>query len=277
MSRKFFEVLDIKIDILSFEEAEDRLADLAEKDQKSIICTPNTEFIVKAQHDDEFKRILNQKSKMNLPDSFGVLWAARFLTLKNIHNKFWRAFLLPFIWLISIILLPFCSKKYKLPLKDKISGSDFIWSIARYASKNNKRLFLFGGAPTVAERAALKLQTDIYDLRVAGVFPGDMTIPTAKIIEAINRSKADILLVCLGSPLQEKWLDENLAKTCCNIGIGLGGTFDFTAQIVPRAPIWMQSVGLEWLFRLIVQPKRILRQLSLPKFAYLVLKEKLQQ
>lgn len=275
MSRQTFDLLGVKLDNISLTEAENNLASFVESRHKSIITTPNTEFIIRAQTDDEFRNILNKKSRLNLPDSYGVLWAARFLTLPVPKNKYFKIIIIPIVWFLSLILLPVLHKFYHKSLQEKISGSDFIWSIAKVAAKNKYRVFLFGGGATVAERAALKLQTDVHDLRIAGVYPGDLTKPTAEIIEAINRSRADIVLVCLGSPVQERWLAENLAKTCCKVGVGLGGTFDFVAKIVPRAPLWMRRSGLEWLYRLFVEPSRFRRQLALPKLALMVLKKKL--
>jgi|SRR3989344_429254 len=275
MSRRTFDLLGVKLDNISLIEAEEKLVSLVESGQKSIITTPNTEFIIRAQVDEEFRNILNKQSRLNLPDSYGVLWAARFLTLPVPKNKYLKIINIPIVWFLSLIFLPIIPKIYHNPLQEKISGSDFIWSIAKVAAKNKYRIFLFGGAVTVAERAALKLQTDVHDLRIAGVYHGDLTTPTDEIIEAINHSRADIILVCLGSPLQERWLAENLAKTCCNVGVGLGGTFDFIAKIVPRAPLWMRQSGLEWLYRLFIEPRRLRRQLALPKLAWLVLKNKL--
>ncbi len=275
MSRQTVDVLNVKFDNVSFTEAEERLAAFVESGQHSIITTPNTEFIIRAQTDEEFRDILNKKSKLNLPDSYGVLWAAHFLAIPVPENKYLKPIYTFVIWLLSLVFLPVFSKRYHKPLQEKISGSDFIWSVAKVAAKNKYKVFLYGGAATVAERTALKLQTDVFDLRIAGVYPGDLTKHREEIIEAINHSRADIILVCLGSPVQERWLVENLAKTCCKVGIGLGGTFDFIAKIVPRAPLWMRRSGLEWLYRLFVEPRRLRRQLALPKLAWLVLKEKL--
>lgn len=277
MNRKTFQILGIKVDQISLADAEDKIVKLVQSNQKSIAATVNTEFVIRAQTDYQFKNILNNKSQLNLPDSFGILWAGYFLSLKSPKKPYLKFIYLFLIWLLSIIFMPIFPRVFKTPFKEKISGSDFIWSIARIAAENKYKLFLFGGAPTIAERAALKLQTDIYDLRVAGVYPGDMTKPASEIIEAINRSRADILLVCLGAPLQEKWLAENLAKTGCKLGVGLGGAFDFTAGIIPRAPLWMRKSGFEWLFRLITNPKRFKRQLALPKLILRVLMSKLRE
>ena len=277
MNRKTFKILGVKVDEISLLDAEIKVKSLVESSQKSIVTTINTEFVMRAQNDRQFRDILNNKSQLNLPDSFGMLWAGYFLSLKSPKNKYVRFFYLILLWKLSILFMPIMPRAFKTPIKEKISGSDFIWSIAKIAANNKYKLFLFGGAATVAERAALKLQTDIYELRVAGVYPGDMTKPTGEIIEAVNRSRADILLVCLGAPLQEKWLTENLSKTVCKVGIGLGGTFDFTAEIIPRAPYWMQRSGLEWLFRLLTDPKRFKRQLALPRFMFKILTSKLSE
>jgi len=275
MHRETIDILGVKFDNLTFAEAEQRFSDLVASGQKSIVTTPNTEFVIRAQTDEEFREILNKKAKLNLPDSYGILWAAHFLDYKSPQNKYLRMLTVPLYWFFSLVFLPIATKLYHRPLKDKISGSDFIWSITKVAAENKYRIFLFGGGATVAERAALKLQTDIPDLRVAGVFDGYIDAPATEIIEAINRSKADILLICLGAPKQERWLVENLSKTCCKVGVGLGGTFDFIAKITPRAPRWMQKSGLEWLYRLIHEPTRAKRQLALPKMAWLALKEKM--
>lgn len=275
MNRKTLKILGVKIDEISLADAEIKVKDLVESSQKSIIATVNTEFVMRAQTDRQFRDILNNVSRLNLPDSFGMLWAGYFLSLKPPRDRFLKFIYMFLMWLLSIVFMPFLPRLFKTPVKERIAGSDFIWSIAKIAAENKYKLFLFGGAATVAERAALKLQTDVYDLRVTGVYPGDMTKPITEIIEAINKSKADILLVCLGAPLQEKWLAENLSKTVCKVGIGLGGTFDFTAEIIPRAPYWMRKSGLEWLFRLITDPKRIKRQLAVPRFMFRILTTKL--
>lgn len=277
MNRKTFKILGVKVDQISLLDAEAKIKQFVESNQKSIVTTVNTEFVMRAQGDRQFQDIINNQSRLNLSDSFGILWAGYFLSLKPPKDKYLKFFYLVLLWKLSIFLMPIAPKFFKSAIKEKISGSDFIWSIARIAAQNKYKLFLLGGAPTIAERAALKLQTDIYDLRVAGAYPGDMTKPTEEIVDAINKSKADILLVCLGSPLQENWLAQNLSKTVCKVGVGLGGTFDFIAGERQRAPLWMQRSGLEWLFRLLTDPTRFKRQLVLPKFTWRVLREKFKQ
>lgn len=274
MNQNSVTILNTRIDILKRCEADENLAKLCTNDKPQYIFTPNPEIIMQARHDEALQKILNDSS-LNLADGTGLLWAAYFLSLPVAINHSIATIATIAQWIGTILLIPFTPKLFKKPIPERISGSDFIWDIAAFAAKNNLKLFLLGGAPTVAERCALKLQTDIVDLRIAGVHSGKAE-ETQKIIEAVRKVKADILLVAFGAPKQEKWLAENLTKTGCKLGTGLGGTFDFIAGVRRRAPVWVQRIGLEWLFRLLQEPTRIKRQMAIPKFMWLVLKEKLQ-
>lgn len=275
MKRNIYPVLGVKVDDITREGATLKLGELMELKSPSIICTPNVEFIVNAQTDEVLKKILNDESKLNLADGYGVLWSAKYLSLKLPKQKWLKIPLAVITWIFSLIFLPLFVRLKKEPLSEKISGSDFIWDIAKFAAKNNHKLFLLGAAPTIAERTALKLQTDILGLRVGGVHSGRAE-EYESIIEAINKSRADILLVAFGAPKQEKWLSTHLKKTCCKIGIGLGGSFDFIAGIQTRAPRWVQNIGFEWLYRLAKDPGRIKRQSAVPKMMWLTLIEKIK-
>ena len=233
-------------------------------------------MVIRAQSDPELKDILNKKSKLNLADSVGLLWAAKFDSLPLPKDLILKKITIVLQWIITLIMLPILPRWFKKPIVDRISGSDFVWPLAKLAAKEKYRIFLLGGAATVAERAALKLQTDIYDLRIAGVSSGSPD-DTNEIVEVINKSRADILLVAFGSPKQEIWLNRNLARTCCKIGMGIGGTFDFIAGEKKRAPLWMRKTGLEWFFRLVHEPSRFKRQLSIPKFMWIVLANRLKK
>lgn len=268
-------ILDIEIDNLKFNQITERLDDFVLRKKPVLICTPNTEFIVAAQEDSYFKEILNKTSNLNLPDGFGLLWAAKFDTFPTMNIVFVREIIIIIEWILSILLIPLVPSFFKNPLKERITGADFTRKIAKFAADNSLRIFLLGGASTVAERTALQLQTEIPDLRISGVHSGKAE-ESSQIIEAINKSRADILLVAFGAPKQEKWLAENLDKTKCKIGIGVGGSFDFIAGVKKRAPMWMQKSGLEWLYRLVQEPNRIKRQMALPKFLWLVLISKLK-
>lgn len=273
MKRQTTKILGISVDTASKTELIASLDEMIIEKKPSLICTPNAEFIIKAQRDEEFAKILNDKSALNLPDGIGLLWASTVLAWKTPQNILEKsAFIIR--WFFSLFLIPLFPHLLTRVIPEKISGSDFVWDLARFSASKNLRLFLLGGAPTVAERAALTLQTEIIGLRVAGISSGTPA-ETNKILEAIKKSRADILLVCFGAPKQEKWLAENLVKTGCKIGVGLGGTFDFLAGTRQRAPKFIQKIGLEWLFRLIWEPTRFRRQLAIPELIWRVLMTKI--
>lgn len=270
---KKVDVLKIKINAVRLDQAKTILLDLLKSNKKGLVCTPNTEFIIASRKDKEFRKILNSAA-LNLPDGFGLLWAAKFNSLNSPSIPIAREIIIFLQWIATIIMIPFFPSFFRHPIPQRISGSDFIWTIAELAKENHYRIFLLGGAPTVAERAALKLQTDIYGLKIAGVSSQDPS-ESAEIIQAVNKAKTDILLVGFGAPKQEKWLNENLEKTCAKVGMGIGGTYDFIAGIKKRAPAWMRSLGLEWLYRLIKEPTRLGRQMALPKLLIIILINKL--
>lgn len=267
------DILGVKIDALRKSELEERFAQIFGSKRKSLVFTPNTEFIMCAQKDEEFKKTLNSAT-INIADGIGLLWAAKYDSLKIPNIPVLKQIIAFLLWLITILSIVFYPKFIKKPIPERISGADFIWPLAQYASKNQLKIFLLGGATTIAERAALKLQTDIYGLNIAGVSSLDPK-DRDQIIGFINKSKADILLVAYGAPKQEIWLKNNLKETCAKLGVGVGGTFDFLAGTKKRAPRWIRAIGLEWFYRLILEPKRIKRQFSIPKLGVIMLIKKL--
>jgi N-acetylglucosaminyldiphosphoundecaprenol N-acetyl-beta-D-mannosaminyltransferase len=201
------------------------------------ICTVNPEFIIAAQRDVEFKQILN-RSALNLPDGIGVLWAAR---------------------------------RLGRPLRERVAGSDLIYAIARQAAATGWRIFLLGAADGVAEQAAQTLCTRYPGLKIAGAWAGS---PAPEfdddLIARIQPTSPDIVLVAYGAPKQDKWLARNLKRTGAAIGMGIGGSLDFVAGTQKRAPRWLQRFGLEWLYRLMREPRRWRRQMALPRFVWRV-------
>ena len=177
----------------------------------------------------------------------------------------------------SLSTILFYPRYLSKPISERLSGSDYIWDLSKLAAKNHLSIFLLGGDPTVPEQAALKLQTDVINLYLAGTYEGSAKIEDEeKIVSLIKKSEADILFVAYGVPAEELWLERNLRKTGAKIGIGVGGTFDFLAGRKPRAPKFIRSIGLEWLYRLIIEPRRFRRQMALPKLVWRVFKEKIK-
>ena len=259
-------------------------------DGRSIfIVTPYSEMIVAAQKDEELKNVLNS-ADFSLPDGAGVLWAAHYLSLfpsRGLGRDQGRGRTIVKTWYLisSLIAIIFNPKSLRDPIPEKISGSDFVWDLARLAAERGLSIFLLGGFADTARLAAEKLKSRFPNLEIAGttspvILPGlaeasrgerhsegsrDSSSAIAigtqndKIINEINNSRADFLFVALGPVRQEKWIHENLPKLNAKLAIGLGGTFDYLAQKRPLAPRFWASGGLEWLWRLLTQPWRLKR------------------
>lgn len=277
MRRKKIDILGIPIDSFSKREASRYLRQKLSTACPLQLNTVNVEFLYRAINDQKVTNML-KKSALNLADGIGILWAAKFLSLVLPEKPFWRR-VVGFLKLIgslsAIVIYPSYTRK---PIPERISGSDFIFDLSKLAVKNNLKVFLLGGDPTVPEQAALKLQTDILGLHLAGTYEGSpKEEDEEKIISIIKKSEADILFVAYGVPAEELWLERNLKKTGAKIGIGVGGTFDFLAGRKSRAPKFVRSIGLEWLWRLILEPQRLRRQLALPKLVWKIFKYKLAE
>ena len=202
------------------------------------IATVNPEFLMRARGDPGFISVL-RKAALCIPDGYGVVWAAR---LRG-H-----------------------------PVRERVAGSDLVPRLAEEASTRGWRVYFLGAAPGVAERTASILSERNPGLEIAGCYAGSPAVEEElAITERIRQSRADLLLVAYGAPNQDLWLSRNLGRTGAAVGIGVGGSFDFIAGVTRRAPRWIQAIGLEWLHRLIREPKRWRRQLALPQFAFLVL------
>ncbi len=203
------------------------------------IATVNPEFVMAAQTDDEFRRVL-EAADLCLPDGVGLLYAAR---------------------------------RYGRRLPERVPGSELVYRLAERAAERGWPLFLLGAAPGVAEAAAAILTARYPGLRVAGCYAGTPAVAENEALVArINASGAALLYVAYGAPQQDKWIARNRdALTTVRVAIGVGGSLDFVTGRAVRAPRWMQRVGLEWLHRLYKEPWRWRRMLALPRFAWRVL------
>ncbi len=204
------------------------------------VCTVNPEFIMIAQRDAIFFNILN-RAEFCLADGVGLLWASRHLGR---------------------------------PLPQRVTGSDGVPLIAEYAAAQGWKIFFLGAAEGVAARAAEALHGKYPALIVAGAHSGSPSeAEEDDIVAMVNASGADILFVAYGAPAQDKWIARNLPRLNVAMAMGIGGSLDFIAGVVPRAPQWMRDRGIEWLYRLIRQPWRLRRMLRLPRFVFAVIRQ----
>jgi exopolysaccharide biosynthesis WecB/TagA/CpsF family protein len=143
---------------------------------------------------------------------------------------------------------------------ENLNGSDFTVRLLQLAASRDWGVFLLGGAPGVAEAAAERLMERIEDLRVVGVCHGFTGESDELLVQRVRDAQASLLIVALGSPRQEIWLDGNLEATGALVGVGVGAFLDFSAGRVRRAPRWMNALGIEWCFRLLQEPRRLWRR-----------------
>ena len=218
------------------------------KASKTFVVTVNPEIIVLTLNDSDYEKVINS-ANLRTVDGIGVVLAGKL---------FGKSF------------------------KERIHGVDLIEKLCEAVAKQPITVGFLGGGPVVAELAAECLMTKYPGLRVAFAVDEADRLQQTDYSQAVVGSQkaassisADILFVAFGSPKQEKWIFENLPKLDVRIAIGVGGSFDFISGRVRRAPKFIRSLGLEWLFRLIIQPWRIKRQLKLLGFLILLIREKL--
>ena len=241
-------ILSVQVDNFNTNEAIKRIEVLIKEGKPQFVVTPNVDHIVKLQNDTEFRQIYENASLV-LADGMPLIWASKFLGTS---------------------------------LKEKISGSDLFPKLCKVAAEKGYKLFFLGGRQGAAAKAADVLKAKYPAIQIVGVYcpPFEFEndeVENKKIVEMIKTAKPDILFVGVGSPKQEKWIYKHKDEYQVPVSIGIGATFDFVSGMLKRAPVWMQKSGLEWFWRLMMEPKRLCKRYLLDdmKFFWLVLKQKL--
>jgi N-acetylglucosaminyldiphosphoundecaprenol N-acetyl-beta-D-mannosaminyltransferase len=158
---------------------------------------------------------------------------------------------------------------------ERVPGVDLILDLVRICTTEKQSVFFLGSKPGVAQRCVEQLKHRFPELKIAGIRDGYFAPETEQdMVATINASKAGLLLVGLGQPAQEYFLDTYHDRLQTRIAMGVGGSFDVLSGDLKRAPRWMQRFGLEWLFRLLQEPRRLRPILQLPRFVWLVLMTK---
>lgn len=258
------QVLGVPINVVNMSDTLALINSYIHGEKLQQLATVNAEFVMLAQRDPKFRTIL-ERCALRVADGVGVLWALywRDLPTRNLRS-----------WLAGIARIVLHPKALRTPLAERVSGVDLVEKLAEHAAERGWRLYLLGAAHGVAQEAARRLQARWPALIIAGSESGSPdTSQDEAIIRRINDSSADILLVAYGPPKQERWIARNGDRlSTVKVAFGVGGTFDYLSGGVWRAPKVLQTIGLEWLWRLILQPKRIRRQLAIPIFLYEVYK-----
>lgn len=278
MNNKVIQILDIPFTTLYTEEILDLIKESFQKSKQQVfLATPNPEMLLESQKNSQFKKIL-QQTTLNLPDGNGLIWANLFLEKTKSHTN--KLAILA-IGASSLIAFLWHKKSTHKRFNQAIHGSDFTLKILSTPELSSRAIFLLGNQDGLtrnpAQSAAAKLQKNNTKLNIVGAID---SIPTEKkLIQQINQSQAEILFVGFGAPHQEIWLAQNLPhlKTI-KLAIGIGGTFDFINGTLPRAPLLMRKISLEWLYRLYKQPKRLKRIINATLvFPYTIIKARMNQ
>lgn len=219
-------ILGVNFHKVTFSEVASFLMNLNEYGIK--IFTPNPEMILCALENKDFMDVLN-RAHINIPDGIGVLLAAKYLK--------------------------------KGEFKERVTGTDLIQELCKMAAQNGSRVFLLGAQEGVAEKTKEILKGRYPGLNICGVYAGNPNdTDFLEIKKRILETRPDILFTAYGAPMQEIWIDKHLFEfPFVRFAMGVGGAFDFISGKRKRAPLFMRKIGLEWAWRLVLQPSRIKR------------------
>jgi N-acetylglucosaminyldiphosphoundecaprenol N-acetyl-beta-D-mannosaminyltransferase len=220
-------ILGVPFHDVTMEETLAHIDEMIAAGRSRYLATANLDFAAQASQDVELQRILLE-AHLVLCDGTPLIWASRWL---------------------------------KAPIRERVAGSDLMPELTAHCAKKGYRMFLLGATDQTLEMASEKMRADHPELVIAGSYAP----PIAKllnfdhdaILAKIHAAKPDVLIVCFGCPKQEKWIYMNLPRLEVPVSIGLGATLDFVAGNFKRAPVWMRKTGLEWVFRLGQEPRRL--------------------
>jgi N-acetylglucosaminyldiphosphoundecaprenol N-acetyl-beta-D-mannosaminyltransferase len=222
-------VLDIPIDALEWYDVLERIQYWSVKGESRYVCICNVHSIVTASQDEEFARVI-ERADLATPDGAPVAWMLRRLGFAG---------------------------------QQRINGPDLMWRYCQLAARNSQAIFLYGNTEHALRRLKDRLYGEFPGLHIAGTLaPPFRQLSEAEdreIVDEINNSGAGVVFVSLGCPKQEKWMAEHRGRINA-VMIGVGAAFDYHAGLTRRAPSWMQNSGLEWLHRLMSEPKRLWRR-----------------
>lgn len=229
MSRMKF--MNTEIDNLTMKETIDEIDKLIKKDKNAFVVTPNVDHIVKLETDKELQEVYKD-ADLILTDGKPLIWISKF---------------------------------YKTPIKEKISGSDLFPLLCEMAAEKGYNMFFLGAGEGVANKAAQNLTNKFPKLNIVGTYSPPFGFEKdkkeiEKIINMVNKANTQILIVGLGCPKQEKFIHKYRKELNVPISLGLGASLDFEAGNIKRAPKWMSDNGLEWLYRLSKEPKRMFKR-----------------
>lgn len=245
MNKAHTTILDVSISAIDYNSTLDDIKSWIEEDFKSYVCVAAVHLIMECQKDKVLLRGVNN-SGLVTPDGMPLVWLSRFYGNKNVK---------------------------------RVYGPTLTLKLCKLAEVESYRVFLLGGSEGQSEKLKDKLLSSFSGLKVVG-FVDTPVRPIPKkenkeILKIINSSKAQIVIVGIGCPTQELWMINNRAEINAPVLIGVGAAFDFISGRVQQSPVWVRNVGLEWLFRLIQEPRRLFYRYTFNniQFLYLILRQ----
>lgn len=229
MSRIKF--LNTYIDSLTAQEAKERVDQMVQERRPQYVVTPNTDIVMRMQREPDLLDICN-KADLILTDGEMLVKLSKFL-----GN----------------------------PIKERVAMTDFVWDVCDLAVAKDYKVFLFGGKESVLEKGKERIQNKYPSLKICGHYSPPLgfegnSVELKKSLDIIKGSKADILIVFLGCPKQERFIAKHKDEYKVPVSITMGGCIDFIGADIKRAPLWMQKSGLEWFFRFAQEPKRLFKR-----------------
>jgi N-acetylglucosaminyldiphosphoundecaprenol N-acetyl-beta-D-mannosaminyltransferase len=241
------EIAGVRIDACTLEETVDRVIEhAAARGAPAFVVTPNAHHVVMLQESEPFREVYRE-AWLSVADGVPLVWASRLL---------------------------------RTPLPGRVNGTDLFEAVCAAAAGRGLRVFLLGGRPGAADAAARVLRERHPDLQLAGTYCPPFGFErdageSARVVEAVREARPDILFVGLGAPKQEIWMRENGEAVGVPVSLGIGVSFELVAGVVQRAPQWMQRSGLEWFYRLRMEPGRLWKRYAVtnPRFVALVMRQ----
>jgi N-acetylglucosaminyldiphosphoundecaprenol N-acetyl-beta-D-mannosaminyltransferase len=239
----------VEVDPISLTESVAAIGAAVAQKLNVYVVTPNIDHIVKLQKDVEFQKIYRQ-AFLSVADGVPLLWASRFLGT---------------------------------PLKGRVNGTDLMVSLCALSAEKGYKVFFLGGRPGAAEKAKEKLEKKFQGVNIVGCYCPPLGFEkkageNLKILDMIKKTMPDILFVGLGAPKQEKWIYQWRGELDVPVSIGIGVSFELLGEMLLRAPLWMQKTGLEWLWRLMIEPGRLWKRYLIddPLFFKMILKQRFE-
>ena len=239
---KRISVLSVPIDCITMDEAVSKIIEMTKQSGLHLVATANAEMVMLANQDPVLHGILNSASLV-VPDGAGILWAAERMGER---------------------------------VPERVTGVDITKEVFKQAVSNQIPIYCLGAAPGVAQQAVSNLQAMYGTINIAGIHDGFLDeAEEQRIINDIKTSGAKLVFVALGVPKQEQWMSSHRGLLH-GVMVGVGAGFDYHAGNLKRAPRWMQRCNLEWLYRLMQEPKRLLKRYIYTnlKFLWLIIRGK---